>query len=191
MTCREKLAMEHPEEVDMKWFGGCNDCPASYGYASTPEWCAPFNSVCTKCWDREVDDITVKPVRNTTEEYRDMDLEMGLDNEEDDRNEEESIIKDKECCTETDAGNVTDIPKGNGRCDLLPARVLLRLAMYYEVDDPTLKIGSSCQQLLNSAMMHILKYMDRQVDEDHLIAAISDLCMLAWTEENGGTDVCN
>ena len=131
--------------------------------------------------------MTVNTGRNTTERS----WEMDLDNEEDDRNEEESIIKDKECCTETDAGNVTDIPKGNGRCDLLPARVLLRLAMYYEVDDPTLKIGSSCQQLLNSAMMHILKYMDCHVDEDHLIAAISDLCMLAWTEESGGVDGCS
>lgn len=190
MTCREKLMKEHPEDNNGLCFGGCHGCPSQFGYANRPDWCRIGFETCAKCWDREVEHVTVNLGRNTTEECCDMDWEMDLENEEDDRNEEESIIKDKECCAETDSGNATDIPKENGRCDLLPARVLLRLAMYYEVDDPTLKIGSSCQQLLNSAMMHILKYMDCQVDEDHLIAAISDLCMLAWTEENGGIDGC-
>ena len=32
-------------------------------------------------------------------------------------------------------------------------------------------------------MRHMFKYMDGQRDEDHLIAAIWNLCSLAWTEE--------
>jgi hypothetical protein len=32
-------------------------------------------------------------------------------------------------------------------------------------------------------MRHFVKYMDGWKDEDHLIAAIWNLCGLAWTEE--------
>ena len=187
VTCREKLIQEHPEHNNGLCFGGCHGCPSQFGYANRPDWCRIGFETCAKCWDREVEDMTVNTSRNTTERS----WEMDWIDEAEDKNEKESIIKDSGDRTDTESGKVMDAPKGNGRCDLLPARVLLRLAMYYEVDDPTLKIGSSGQQLLNSAMMHILKYMDCNVDEDHLIAAISDLCMLAWNEENGGIDGCN
>lgn len=33
MTCREKLAMEHPEELDSERLGGCKGCPQTYKYA--------------------------------------------------------------------------------------------------------------------------------------------------------------
>lgn len=58
MTCREKLAIEHPEEIDIECFGGCNNCPATYGYAKEPEWCDNNNLTdekCRRCWDREVE----------------------------------------------------------------------------------------------------------------------------------------
>lgn len=32
-------------------------------------------------------------------------------------------------------------------------------------------------------LRHLVKYMDGHTDEDHLIAAIWNLCGLAWTEE--------
>ena len=57
MTCREKLAMEHPEGIDPECVGGCSVCPHTYGYAKDPEWCKPGDETCTKCWDREVEEV--------------------------------------------------------------------------------------------------------------------------------------
>ena len=55
MTCREKLKMERPEELDRECLGGCYGCPHAYGYAQRPERCIPNEENCTKCWDREVE----------------------------------------------------------------------------------------------------------------------------------------
>ena len=43
--------------------------------------------------------------------------------------------------------------------------------------------GIPCHSFADSAMRHFVKYMDGWTDEDHLIAAIWNLCGLAWTEE--------
>ena len=43
--------------------------------------------------------------------------------------------------------------------------------------------GIPCHSFADSAMRHLVKYMDGWTDEDHLIAAIWNLCGLAWTEE--------
>lgn len=54
MTYREKLANEHPEEIDDKEWGGCNGCPSSYGYERF-QGCRDGNEeACTACWDREI-----------------------------------------------------------------------------------------------------------------------------------------
>lgn len=52
MTCREKLAIEHPDRIGNKWAGGCLGCPSGYGYMSTPDFCNIEE--CNKCWDREI-----------------------------------------------------------------------------------------------------------------------------------------
>lgn len=157
MTCREKLKMEHPEELDIKCFGGCNDCPASYGYAKNPEWCKAGDETCTKCWDREVEEV-----KNGIKSSGDM--------------------------TVFESGAVRDKKTGKGRCDLLPACVLLRLAKHYErgaerYGEYNWQKGIPCHSFVDSALRHMLKYMDGRTDEDHLIAAIWNLCGLAWTEE--------
>ena len=55
MTCREKLAIEHPEDIDETSFGGCNGCPSSYGYMSEFHGCdGASEEKCTKCWDSEI-----------------------------------------------------------------------------------------------------------------------------------------
>ena len=56
MTCREKLAKEHPEYIREDAFGGCLKCPYDYGYVKnkqcvTNEYETPD---CTVCWDQEV-----------------------------------------------------------------------------------------------------------------------------------------
>lgn len=58
MTCREKLKIEHPYSVNAKYFGGCVDCPDSYGYLECPDYCEDISislgKRCTMCWDREI-----------------------------------------------------------------------------------------------------------------------------------------
>lgn len=57
MTCREKLAKEHPEYVNPASTGGCDACPITYGYLDRPEWCNVDEDTCSKCWDREISDL--------------------------------------------------------------------------------------------------------------------------------------
>lgn len=55
MTCREKMAKEHPKNVGFNWAGGCKGCPDDYGYLPKPEYCICIDDFrCTKCWDREI-----------------------------------------------------------------------------------------------------------------------------------------
>ena len=98
------------------------------------------------------------------------------------------VIKDSGERTQFETGAVRDMHEGKGRFDLLPMCVLMRLARHYE--DGSLKYGDRnwekgipCHSYADSAMRHIVKYMDGWKDEDHLIAAIWNLCGLAWTEE--------
>ena len=169
MTCREKLEMEHPEEIDPERFGGCKGCPHQYGYAKEPEWCDDNNFTdekCRRCWDREV--------------------ETEVDNEV--KTDVENGIKSSDEMTVFASGAVRDNRTGTGRCDLLPACVLLRLARHYErgaerFGEYNWQKGIPCHSFVDSALRHLLKYMDGWTDEDHLIAAIWNLCGLAWTEE--------
>jgi hypothetical protein len=57
MTCREKLKLEHPCELDPEQVGGCNGCPSDYGYLPDPGDCKEAVWNCTKCWDREIPEI--------------------------------------------------------------------------------------------------------------------------------------
>ena len=162
MTCREKLKMENPGGLDSECLGGCVGCPYAYGYAKKPKWCKPTEENCMKCWDREV--------------------------EADVKTDEDSSAKSGGEMTVFASGAVRDKKTGKGRCDLLPACVLLRLAKHYErgaerYGPYNWQRGIPCHSFVDSALRHMLKYMDGQTDEDHLIAAIWNLCGLAWTEE--------
>jgi hypothetical protein len=97
-------------------------------------------------------------------------------------------IKDSGERTQFNSGAVRDMHEGKGRCDLLPMCVLLRLARHYEAgakkyDDRNREKGIPAHSFADSALRHMFKYMDGMTDEDHLIAAIWNLCGLAWTEE--------
>ena len=89
------------------------------------------------------------------------------------------------------SGAVRDMPIGKGRCDLLPAAALLRLAKHYEAGaikygERNWEKGIPIESFLDSALRHLLKYMDGQKDEDHLCAAAWNLLGAMWTEEKGG-----
>lgn len=97
-------------------------------------------------------------------------------------------IKDSGERSEFDSGAVRDMHEGKGRFDLLPMCVLIRLAKHYEngakkYEERNWEKGIPAHSFADSAMRHLVKYMDGWDDEDHLIAAIWNLCGLAWTEE--------
>ena len=86
------------------------------------------------------------------------------------------------------SGAVRDMSAGKGRCDLLPMCALLRLARHYEAgalkyEERNWEKGIPAHSFADSALRHMFKYMDGHKDEDHLIAAVWNLCGLAWTEE--------
>lgn len=54
MTCKEKLAMERPDCLNPKSWGGCDECPSDYGFLEDPEWCSACEEFCTNCWNREI-----------------------------------------------------------------------------------------------------------------------------------------
>ena len=103
MTCREKLAIEHPNKIDPTLVGGCVGCPHNYGYAKQdvtlcnmlgPSFTgSPENYPCAICWDREVSG-------------------------------ENPRILDSGNRREFETGAVRDIQEGKGRCDLMPLDVV-------------------------------------------------------------------
>ena len=74
MTCREKLKMEYPENVNAKYDGGCSGCPSTYCYMYDDESLCASDSydACTKCWDREIPG-TEPTVREEKPELRPID----------------------------------------------------------------------------------------------------------------------
>ena len=87
-----------------------------------------------------------------------------------------------------ESGAVRDMQEGKGRFDLLPMCVLMRLAKHYEkgaikYKERNWEKGIPAHSFADSAMRHLVKYLDGWIDEDHLIAAIWNLMGLAWTEE--------
>ena len=57
MTCREKLAKEHPEKIDEKYIGGASGCPHTWGYIDEmPDYCdmGGCSENCRRCWNREI-----------------------------------------------------------------------------------------------------------------------------------------
>lgn len=119
MTCREKLAIEHPEHIDPSSFGGCRGCPSSFGYLyDMKPSCTPSPEECTECWDREIPEETV-------------DTEVAVKGN-------EPHIKDSGNRREFDSGAVRDMAEGKGRCDLMPLDVVWEFLQYTWIRDPKL-----------------------------------------------------
>ena len=100
----------------------------------------------------------------------------------------EPKIKDSGNRREFDTGAVRDMEEGKGRCDLLPACAILRLAKHYEngakkYEARNWEKGIPISSFIDSGVRHLLKYMDGQTDEDHLVAATWNLMCAMWMEE--------
>lgn len=65
MTCRERFKMEHPEDVDNRYFGGCAGCPEDYGYLPDSDECDHRSNYdyakCSSCWNREIPNSEPEP----------------------------------------------------------------------------------------------------------------------------------
>ena len=102
--------------------------------------------------------------------------------------EPSSPIKDSGNRREFETGAVRDIQEGKGRCDLLPAAAILRLARHFEngckkYGDRNWEKGIPIHSFIDSAIRHLMKYLDGQKDEDHLCAAAWNCICAMWTEE--------
>lgn len=72
MTCREKLAIEHPEQVGEEFMGGANNCPHTYGYREQPDYCHKLTGCCELCWDREMPaEIPIEEPKKEPETFHD------------------------------------------------------------------------------------------------------------------------
>lgn len=206
MTCREKLMMEHPQDVDEHFDGGCAGCPSDYGYLDNPEGCDSFRNirhVCYACWDREIPETNI----DTTPH-----------------------IKDSGERREFGTGAVRDIQEGKGRCDLMPLDVVNMymgawdgteifnaidtfqrtgnpddlfgaLWQFYEFDPITtvLEVAKHFEEgakkygeynwqkgipthcYIDSAVRHYLKHMRGDTDEPHDRAFVWNLLCCIWT----------
>ena len=127
MTCREKLAIEHPEKCSNEYAGGCGGCPHEYGYLVKPSDCE--HRTCTSCWDREI-----------PEEKKESALtragKAALQIAENCQKATEALVASNKILdsgdrTEFETGAVRDMREGKGRCDLMPLEVVRDL-----MDDP-------------------------------------------------------
>ena len=158
MTCREKLAIEHPEKLDRKLLGGCAGCPNKYGYAKKPEWCENGDFSCWECWDRKVETKVENEVKTEVE----TDVESGIKS-----NGEMTVFA---------SGAVRDRHDGKGDMASLPWEAVLRLSKHYEAGTIKYKrwnyrLGIPVSSFIDSACRHLAKYQCGCDDEDHLAAA--------------------
>lgn len=97
------------------------------------------------------------------------------------------MSKTTEEMTNYSTGAVRDTG-GKGRMDLLPMCALLRVSKHMEntlahYPERNWEKGLPMHSMIDSALRHLVKYMDGMADEDHLCAAATNLLMAMWTEE--------
>lgn len=98
------------------------------------------------------------------------------------------MIQDSGTRRAFETGAVRDMAEGKGRCDLLPAVAVLRLARHFEAgakkySERNWEQGIPIHSFIDSAIRHLMEYLDGQDDEDHLCAAAWNCMCAMWTEE--------
>lgn len=97
-------------------------------------------------------------------------------------------IKDNGARESFASGAIKEPKNGQGRFDLISVPALMRLAVWYEKGaekyaDRNWEKGIPAHKLFNSAMRHMLKWIFGWRDEDHLAAAVWNLCAIMHFEE--------
>ena len=98
------------------------------------------------------------------------------------------MIKDSGNRRAFESGAVRDMQEGKGRMDLLPACAIIRLAKHFEngakkYEERNWEKGIPTHSFIDSAIRHLMKYLDGATDEDHLCAAAWNCMCCMWTEE--------
>lgn len=86
------------------------------------------------------------------------------------------------------SGAVRERPTGKGRYDLLSPFVLRRLAVIFEEGtkkyaERNWEKGISFSRVLDSALRHLVQYLEGLEDEDHLARCVWNLCALLHYDE--------
>ena len=97
-------------------------------------------------------------------------------------------VKDSGKRQEFSTGSKRDTRDGKGRYDLLPTRAIRRLAMHYEngakkYGDRNWEKGQPISRYFDSALRHLFKALEKQEDEDHLIACAWNVLAIVETKE--------
>ena len=98
------------------------------------------------------------------------------------------MIKDSGNRRAFESGAVRDMQEGKGRMDLLPACAIIRLSKHFEngakkYEERNWEKGIPTHSFIDSAIRHLMKYLDGATDEDHLCAAAWNCMCCMWTEE--------
>lgn len=85
-------------------------------------------------------------------------------------------------------GAVRERPEGKGRYDLLSPFVLRRLAIIFEEGtqkyaERNWEQGIPFSRVLDSALRHLVQYLEGRDDEDHLARCVWNLCALLHYDE--------
>lgn len=172
MTAREKLAMEHPEEISPGFPGGTECCPCDLGYLPPYEDClkdeegfpVTDDERCTKCWDREMPEE--KPVFcHQGPVIADVEKDGGVEVTCKPR------ILDSGNRRQFESGAVRDIQEGKGRCDLLPLDVVANI-----LNDELLNQIESFQRTGDVKDLYVaLEMFASHWDDGHTKASIYDI----------------
>jgi hypothetical protein len=104
------------------------------------------------------------------------------------KDEQKFVVKDSGTRQKFSTGAQRDTQEGKGRFDLLPSHALVRLAQHFEngakkYDDDNWRKGIPLNRYLDSALRHLIKFMDGERDEDHAIAAAWNIMCMIETEK--------
>jgi hypothetical protein len=158
----EKLRKEMTrEEFIAKWALSESYCPKHLDLEVKCRYKSDSLTECTACFKEAVKDIQFK---------------------------DDIAIQDSGNRTQFPTGAVRDIHTGKGRMDLLPACALIRLSKHFEsgatkYDERNWEIGIPVHSFIDSALRHLMNYLDGKTDEDHLCAAAWNCMCAMWTEE--------
>lgn len=100
---------------------------------------------------------------------------------------------------EHESGATRHNAQGKGRFDLIPFRSLQRVAIHYELGAfgdgeseghgaDNWKLGLPRDEMLSSAIRHLLQYNANQIDEDHGAAAVWNILGAMYFEDLPATD---
>lgn len=152
MTCRDKLKLEHPEQIDPTSGGGCNGCPSTYGYLPPRDVCTGVN--CWDCWNQEIPETDIPTYPLTAEEKETLENIRG----------NVPIIKDSGNRRQFESGAVRDMQEGKGRCDLMPLEVVAKCLRY--------DLGNNVEHENEVRIIELIKYFLETGDTTPLVQAL-------------------